>query len=148
MSYRMRIDPRASNSGRFVYRVQGELQKALEQSGLKQQEVADRLGVDRSTVNRRLTGRANLTLRSIADLAWAMEHELHFSLKPKTRVVSQNEHSNHRPSQQHSPVESSTGSATPTAPSVKSGTTRQNVSIYSGGASTIARASASLEAIE
>lgn len=89
----MRLDPRSKNAGRLVYRVQKELQDALAESGLRQQQVAERLAVDKSIVNRRFTGRANLTLRSIADLAWAMDHDIVFQLKPKTRVVSANEHS-------------------------------------------------------
>ncbi|MBY2993800.1 helix-turn-helix transcriptional regulator [Rhizobium leguminosarum] len=92
MSYRMQIDAKSKNAGRFVRRVQKELQTALSRSGLRQQQVAERLGVDRSIINRRLSGHANLTLRSIADLAWAMDHHVEFSLKPKTVVVTANEH--------------------------------------------------------
>lgn len=88
----MQIDAKSKSAGRFVRRVQKELQAALSRSGLRQQHVAERLGIDRSIINRRLTGQANLTLRSISDLAWAMDHEVVFSLKPKTLVVAGNEH--------------------------------------------------------
>ncbi|WP_051177102.1 helix-turn-helix domain-containing protein [Rhizobium mesoamericanum] len=88
----MPIDAKGRSAGRFVRRVQKELQGALVRSGLKQQQVAERLGVDRSIVNRRVTGQANLTLRSIADLAWAMDQEIVFALKPKKVDVSANEH--------------------------------------------------------
>ena len=83
MSYQMRNSSRSRNAGRFVSRVQKELQGALGQSGLRQQQIAEKLDADKSTIHRRFSGRANLTLRSIADLAWAMEHEIQFSLKPK-----------------------------------------------------------------
>lgn len=84
MSFQMPTNARARVSGRFARRVEKELQQALINSGLRQIEVADKLGVDKSIVNRRLTGRANLTIKSIADFAWATDHEIHFSLKPKT----------------------------------------------------------------
>lgn len=92
MSYQMRVDPRSRNSGRFSLRVQRELQKAVSSSGMRQQQIAEKLGVDRSIINRRLTGRANLTLRSIADIAWATDHDVVISLKPKTVIVKSNEH--------------------------------------------------------
>lgn len=91
-SYRMQIDGRSRKNGRFVRTVQKELQSALSQSGLRQQQVADKLGIHKSIVARRLSGHGNLTLRSIADLAWALDHDIEFRLKPRTVVVSGNEH--------------------------------------------------------
>lgn len=82
MSYRIKIDRRSQKAGRFVLQVQRELQGALERSGLRQSQLADKLGVDKSIVNRRLTGRANLTLRSIADIAWALDQDVSLSMKP------------------------------------------------------------------
>lgn len=89
----MRIDPRSRNAGRFARKVQKELQKAVVHSGLRQQQIAQMLDVDRSIINRRLTGEANLTLRSIADLAWATNHKIVFALEPRdVAVVGANEH--------------------------------------------------------
>lgn len=82
MSYQMRTDSRSRKTGRFVSKVQKELQKAIVQSGLRQQQVAEKLGVDRSLINRRLTGASNLTMRSIADFAWALDHDIRFELVP------------------------------------------------------------------
>ncbi|MCG6121305.1 MAG: helix-turn-helix transcriptional regulator [Microvirga sp.] len=90
MSYQMRNDPRARKAGRFIHRVQKELQNAFVDSGLKQQEIAERLGVNRSVVNKRLQGEANLTLRTIADLAWAMDAEIDFTLKSRRGVEELN----------------------------------------------------------
>lgn len=90
MSYQMRNDPRARKAGRFIHRVQKELQNAFVASGMKQQEIAEKLGVNRSVVNKRLLGEANLTLRTIADLAWAMDADIAFSLKPRTCSPGQN----------------------------------------------------------
>lgn len=41
-------------------------------SDLSQSEVARRLNVDRSTVNKRLRGSTNMTIETIADMAWAI----------------------------------------------------------------------------
>jgi transcriptional regulator with XRE-family HTH domain len=84
----MRTDSRSRKTGRFVSKVQKELQKAVVRSGLRQQQIAEKLGVDRSIVNRRLTGGTNLTLRSIADLAWALDEDIVFEIRPRSDVVT------------------------------------------------------------
>ena len=50
-------------------------------SGLKQKDLADRLGKDESQVSRWLKGRRRLTSRAMSDLARAMDHrfEVHFT---------------------------------------------------------------------
>ncbi|ODR98428.1 hypothetical protein AUC68_08300 [Methyloceanibacter methanicus] len=57
-----------------------EIQKAFAESGLTQQNVANRLELERSTVNKRLTGQSNLTLRSVGELAWALDKKIVFRL--------------------------------------------------------------------
>jgi hypothetical protein len=47
--------------------------------------------VHRSLINRQLSGEANLTLRSLADLAWAMDMEIWFELKKPAAHPGQNE---------------------------------------------------------
>ncbi|MDE0970444.1 MAG: helix-turn-helix transcriptional regulator [Octadecabacter sp.] len=76
MSYRMRIDQKSQKSARFISGLQKKVQKALVASGKTQQEIAEILGVDRSVINRRLKGSANLTARSIAELAYALDKDL------------------------------------------------------------------------
>lgn len=39
-----------------------------------QASLAKKLGVDRSSVNRRLRGEANMTIKTLADMVWALEH--------------------------------------------------------------------------
>ncbi|WP_165816194.1 helix-turn-helix domain-containing protein [Kumtagia ephedrae] len=80
MSYQMRISARSRTAGRFIARVHSEVQKAFVASGLKQNDLAKKMGVDRSVVNRQLLGQTNLTLRSIADLAWALNTPISFSM--------------------------------------------------------------------
>jgi len=60
--------------------VHKEIQKAFVASDLKQNELARLLGVDRSAVNKQLIGKSNLTLRSIADFAWALDCQITFEM--------------------------------------------------------------------
>lgn len=69
----MRLDPKSRKSAKFISGLQKKIQKALLNSGKTQQEIASILGVDRSVVNRRLKGSANLTARSIAEFAFALD---------------------------------------------------------------------------
>jgi transcriptional regulator with XRE-family HTH domain len=89
------VGSRARKAGRFIGRVRSELLKALSErkakEGLTQQALATKLGVHRSLVNRQLAGESNLTLRSLADLAWAMDMELSFELREPVAGVGQNE---------------------------------------------------------
>jgi transcriptional regulator with XRE-family HTH domain len=76
MSYQIKIDPKSRKAARFISRLQKAIQKALSDSGKTQQEVATILGVDRSVVNRRVRGSANLTARSIAEFAYAFDKDI------------------------------------------------------------------------
>ena len=42
-----------------------------EDDGLTQSAVADKLGINRSVVSRRLNGRTNMTVETIAEMVWA-----------------------------------------------------------------------------
>ncbi len=94
-SFQFDVGSRARKAGRFIGRVRSELLKALSdkkaKDGLTQQALATKLGVHRSLVNRQLSGESNLTLRSLADLAWAMDMELNFELRERAEAFGQNE---------------------------------------------------------
>ena len=89
------IGSRARHAGRFIGRVRGELLRVLAEKkargGLPQQALAEKLGVKRSLINRQLSGEANLSLRSLADLAWAMGMEISFELKQPMARAGQNQ---------------------------------------------------------
>jgi transcriptional regulator with XRE-family HTH domain len=93
--FRFDIGSRARQAGRLIGRVRSELLKALSErkaeTGLSQQALAYKLGVHRSLINRQLTGETNLTLRSIADLAWALDMEVSFELRKPTAEQGQNQ---------------------------------------------------------
>jgi transcriptional regulator with XRE-family HTH domain len=93
-SFHFDIGSRARQAGRLIGRVRSELLRVLSErkaeTGLSQQAVAQKLGVHRSLINRQLTGETNLTLRSIADLAWALGMDVSFELKKPTVEAGQN----------------------------------------------------------
>ena len=85
MCFHFDIGSPARHAGRFIGRVRGELLRALSErkaeTGLSQQTLARKLDADRAQINRQLSGEASLSLRSLADLAWAMDMEISFELK-------------------------------------------------------------------
>lgn len=94
MSYELKIDPKKRTAGRFI----GSVRKALimaaldekKTRGLTQQKVAECLGVNRSVVNKMLRGEVNLTLRSVAELAWAMGWQPKFSMSRIEKLDADN----------------------------------------------------------
>ncbi len=54
--------------------------KRHEMDGLTQAEIARRLDINKSVVNRRLNGRTNLTVESLADMLWALKHCIHVDI--------------------------------------------------------------------
>jgi transcriptional regulator with XRE-family HTH domain len=80
-------------AGRFIGRVRRELLKAIKEEkrgGLTQQELARRLETRRSDINRQLSGEAEITLRSLADLAWALDREVTVELRRADGQAAQN----------------------------------------------------------
>ncbi|WP_156386662.1 helix-turn-helix transcriptional regulator [Aureimonas sp. Leaf454] len=77
MSFQIEVDPREAASSELISDVGYQLQDALievkSRHQITQQKIAESLGVDRSRVNRCFSGYSNLTLKSLAELAWAME---------------------------------------------------------------------------
>lgn len=87
MSFRMQIDPRSRKAARFISGVHKQLQQAYLRAsarGITQQEIANTLDVDRSTINRRLMGGGNLTLRTLSDFAHAMDESVEVVFRPQS----------------------------------------------------------------
>lgn len=77
--------PKPRNSRRRTYlSLIGEIENGLrdayalryEQGRDTQASLAKKLDVDRSVVHHRLTGRKNLTVQTIADMVWALDHAI------------------------------------------------------------------------
>jgi hypothetical protein len=60
--------------------IEGQLREAYAKKYaagiLNQSTLAGKLGVDRSAINRRLTGRVNMTEETIADMVWGLEYDI------------------------------------------------------------------------
>jgi predicted XRE-type DNA-binding protein len=87
MSFQLNLSPKDRAAAKFIGRVRMSLLKALvhekKKSGITQQAVASKMGVNRSVVNRLIKGEANLTLRSLAEIAWAIGWEPHVEIVPQ-----------------------------------------------------------------
>ncbi len=91
--FRFDIDARSRTAGRFIGRVRRELLRALteeKQAGLTQRDLAHRLDSRRSSINRQLSGDAEITLRSLAEIAWALGREISFELRRPEHTEGQN----------------------------------------------------------
>lgn len=60
--------------------IEGQLREAYakkyEAGVLNQSTLAEKIGVDRSAVNRRLSGQVNMTEETIADMVWGLDHDI------------------------------------------------------------------------
>src|SRR5689334_12331389 len=91
--FRFDIQARSRKAARLMGRVRRELLKAVMEErsdGLTQQELALRLQAQRATINRQLSGEAEITLRGLAELAWALDREVTVELRRPDRTEGQN----------------------------------------------------------
>lgn len=88
-SFRHKADARRGAYLRLVNSVESQLREAYAQrhaeGKVTQASLARDLGVSRSVVHRRLMGGANLTLKSIADLLWALGQDADVTIFPADR---------------------------------------------------------------
>lgn len=86
MSFKLTINPKDQAAGRFIGSVRRALAEAVQNAkskqGLAQSDIAQKLEINRSVINRILNGDKNLTLRSLAEIAWALDLQPVFDLKP------------------------------------------------------------------
>ncbi|MEM7006046.1 MAG: hypothetical protein AAF498_09200 [Pseudomonadota bacterium] len=76
------FDRKASNRRQVFLALVGSIESQLREAyarkheleGETQSSLAEKLGVNRSVVNRRLRGHANMTIESVADMVWALGH--------------------------------------------------------------------------
>ena len=84
-SFQLTISPSRRAATRFIHKVRRSIQKALLEEklsiGLTQSEIARRIGVHRSVINREIRGQKDLTLGRVAELAYALGREPLFELK-------------------------------------------------------------------
>jgi transcriptional regulator with XRE-family HTH domain len=85
MSFRFDIGARARAASRLIGNIRSDLIAAVVDrrsvDGLSQQYLADLAGVSRQDLNQLLSGQQELTLRSISDIALALNKEVHLELR-------------------------------------------------------------------
>jgi transcriptional regulator with XRE-family HTH domain len=83
LSFELPLAPRTRAGSRLIARVRKQLTLAALEAGASQQSVADKMEVNRSVINRLLRGTANLTLRTVGELAWALDLDVIITFTPR-----------------------------------------------------------------
>lgn len=77
MTFQIELDPKEQAAADLItdvgFKLQNTLSEAKTGRKITQRELADILGIDRSRVNKCFSGYSNLTLKSLAELAWALD---------------------------------------------------------------------------
>jgi len=90
-SYRPQVSLRRRTFSRLVGDIHQELARVMtKKPSVTKAEIARRLGVDRSLVTRRLNGTSNMTLETLADLAWAMDQKIEIRLSDRAKTAFSN----------------------------------------------------------
>lgn len=91
MSFSLKISPKDRATGRFKSRVNRKLLNAVlsakKERGLTQSQIAELIGVDKSTISKILNGKGNLTLKTIGDISWAVGLVPDIDFKKKDSAV-------------------------------------------------------------
>lgn len=66
------------------------LRSAFAASGLTQEELAQRIGVDKSLISKRLNGSENLTIKTMSQMGTGMERRLMVAFRPYDEVGMDN----------------------------------------------------------
>ncbi len=74
-SFNLKIDPRRQKFVRGVSDAHVAIERAISEEGLTRSAIAELLGVNKAVVTRALNGTSNITLKTITDLAWALDRE-------------------------------------------------------------------------
>jgi len=90
--------PRLDKRRRTFVRLIGEIHHALNQAlseekesrGLNKTKIARLLGLDRSAISKKFDGRHNMTLESLADLAFALDRPVKVSLPAREKSAGSN----------------------------------------------------------
>jgi transcriptional regulator with XRE-family HTH domain len=75
---------------RLVGEIEGQLREGYHRRShagqLNQSSLAEKLDVGRSVISRRLNGQTNMTIETIADMAWALDLEIEITIRDKPAV--------------------------------------------------------------
>lgn len=83
-SFKFGMDPRRKSFVRAIGGAHAAIAEAMqEDGGITVTELARRLDVDKSVLSRRLKGQTNMTIKALADIAWALGRRVEISLPKK-----------------------------------------------------------------
>jgi transcriptional regulator with XRE-family HTH domain len=75
----------------FVHKLLEQMQRSFRVAQVNQKQIAARLGKKPSFISRCLSGQQNMTIRTIHDLARAMDCRLEFSFRPLSSLMPVNQ---------------------------------------------------------
>jgi ribosome-binding protein aMBF1 (putative translation factor) len=94
MSFSIKSNPRRRSYVRLVGEIQRALNGALQEEnqarGLTRKMIADLLGKNKSVITRKFAGSSNMTLETLADLAYALDRPVKVSLPSRHSPASSN----------------------------------------------------------
>jgi transcriptional regulator with XRE-family HTH domain len=93
-SSNLHISPRRRIFTRFLGIIQHAILEALDEEhknrGLTRAEMARILGTNKGFITKKLNGTSNMTIETIADLAFALDRDPDFSLTPRSAAAGAN----------------------------------------------------------
>lgn len=89
MSFLFETDPKETAAADLIAEVGRKLQQVSVSQGITQSEIADKLAINRSQVNRSLSGFNNMTLRTLAELALALNGRVKIDISINADHVDQ-----------------------------------------------------------
>lgn len=77
---------------RLIVKVTEAIARQMLTSGVRKSDLAERLGTSKAYITQALAGGQNLTLRTLADLAWALRCQADLELAPADAEVDRQDH--------------------------------------------------------
>lgn len=69
---------------RAVLHVSDMIHKLMQEKSVTKTQIASKMGTSKAHITQLLSGRANMTLRTISDVLWSMDESLHLASMPLT----------------------------------------------------------------
>ncbi len=87
MSFSLNVNPRRKTYIRLINDIHRALNTALSEEsakrGLTRKMIADLLGKNKSVITRKFSGNGNMTLETLADLAYALDRPIKIDMPPR-----------------------------------------------------------------
>lgn len=67
----------------FLLSVAADIEQQMEAASVSKSNLAERLGTSKAHISQALTGQRNMTLRTLAGIAWALDSNISVQITPK-----------------------------------------------------------------